>query len=396
MAKKERKKGRNRHGAGAFSDWVKGGRKVGRKAAIELPSDGSARRARKWFYGRTDEDLEAKIAAWRERQERGLVDTKNLTVRGYLEAWLADTTIQTARDITLDSYERKVRNHVYPAIGQVRLMDLSADHVKQIHRQMRNSGQSDRSIQYVHRILHKAFGDAVIERKLAENPTNLVRCPRIERKEMQTVPPEQLESLVSAIREDWLFPLFYVALATGCRRGELCALRWSDVDLSSERPSIQVGRSTHELPGKIAFSEPKTRSAYRQVPLTPATTHLLRQHRRGQLRQRQVHGAEWNSQSLVFTNPNGGILRPSVVSNHWRRIREAAGVKKVTLHGLRHSHALLLLSKNIHLKVIQERLGHSSFNITMDYYGHVSQTMQDEAVRAISELLPAPCNKSHG
>lgn len=214
-------------------------------------------------------------------------------------------------------------------------------------------------------------------------PADAVDVPRPDRTEMQTLTTSQLEQVVKVMEGDPLHAIYYLAIATGCRRGELVALRWSDVDWS--RPAININR-------------------------TAEAVTVLEAHKGKQAQEKLLTGSECKDQGLVFAKPTGeplspghvsqhftGLLNrasgkpiiPGHVSQHFAVLLKRAGLPKVRLHDLRHSHATLLLGAGVHPKIVSERLGHSTITLTMDTYSHVLPTMQDEVTKKLETLLPA-------
>jgi integrase len=174
-----------------------------------------------------------------------------------------------------------------------------------------------------------------------------VKAPKPDKKEAAYIPLEKVTDPCDAITGDWLAPLFYLALATGFRRGELCALKWDDIDWT--RPALRVDETTQELPeakGGVRYDTPKSQKNRRTVVLPQNAVEVLQAHRRTQAALRMKVGAARLGGTFVFTTEKGTPLRSSTVSNHWRLIRKRVGVpgaEDVTLHGLRHTHATVLL-----------------------------------------------------
>ena len=180
--------------------------------------------------------------------------------------------------------------------------------------------------------------------------------------------------------------LFFVALYTGLPRSELLALRWTEVDL--ERGTISVTAGLHQLKGEgLVLLPTKSHLSRRQVAITPEVIDVPRMIRGTQLMQRTELGPVWQDLEYVFTRPDGRPLDPSKVTSAFRRIGDEAGLGNVRLHDLRHTHASLMLQAGVHPKVVSERLGHASVNITLDTYSHVLPGVQEEAAERFAKLL---------
>jgi len=170
------------------------------------------------------------------------------------------------------------------------------------------------------------------------------------------------------------------------RRGEILALRWSDLD--SELTTAHVRRTLEVAGRRLVFEEPKTRRSRRAVALPAFLRPYLERQREAQ-RVRRESCPSWTELDLVIDSGDGSPVNPGTFSSGWFRFCKRAGLPHVRFHDLRHAHATLMLLQGVHPKVVSERLGHASVGITLDTYSHVLPTMQTEAVRAFDELFPA-------
>ncbi len=169
------------------------------------------------------------------------------------------------------------------------------------------------------------------------------------------------------------------------RRRELLGLRWKDVDLDGARLSVrqQLVRAAEQ----VTFGPPKTKAGRRSISLDPGTVAVLRAHQKAQQRERWNFGEAYEDHDLVFCRPDGHSHDPDVITHQFERAVYAAGVKRIRFHDLRHTHASLLLQANVHPKVVQVRLGHSSIMVTLDRYSHVIPNMQDEAAAKFGAVV---------
>ena len=170
------------------------------------------------------------------------------------------------------------------------------------------------------------------------------------------------------------------------RQGELLALKWTDVDL--EAGKVSVRRTLTREGGHYTLGEPKTKKSRRTVKLTGAATEVLRGHLSRQMKEMGRLGDLYLDQGLVFTTGSGAPLNPSNIRNrNLRRLISKAGLPTIRFHDLRHTCATLLLSKNVHPKIVQEMLGHATVAITLDTYSHVLPGMGDHAATAMEDAL---------
>lgn len=165
--------------------------------------------------------------------------------------------------------------------------------------------------------------------------------------------------------------LFRMALATGMRQGELRALTWENVDLIEG--AVQVRRFLARLKKGCVpiIQEPKTKTSRRRIPWDPETLAERKTHRKRQLEERLATGSGWQDKDLVFSTSTGGYLIGGNVRDAFRQLAKKAGVPVIRFHGLRHTHATILLAKGVNVKVVAERLEHSNIRITLQVYSHV-------------------------
>jgi integrase len=203
---------------------------------------------------------------------------------------------------------------------------------------------------------------------------------------MQTLDENDVKKLLNAARATPYYVLFYCALMTGARRGELLALRWSDLDLSL--PQMHINRRVLQLRDRnLIYKSPKTVKGRRTISLSPATVLTLRRHKEEAEANCASLKIPFDSDSLVFCHPDGTSLLPYSISQAWRRLVKRTGVKHVRLYDARHTHATLLLKQNTHPRIVMERLGHSTINTTLDLYSHVAPNMQEAAAAKLDTIL---------
>jgi integrase len=318
------------------------------------------------------------------------------TLREYLEDWFGLCESRGLRPGTIVSYRVSVELYVLPAlgevpVGEVRPQDLNRLYLHLLRRGRRDGtgGLAPRTVRYAHTIVRRAFADAVRLGYLDRNPADAADPPSARACRAAPRPtwtPAELARFLHSTRSSRLYSLFYLAAATGLRRGELLGLRWLDVDL--ERAELRVVQTVIEVGHEVRVGQPKSDRGRRVVALDEKTVGVLvayraeRERRAG--RQRGLQGSE-----LLFSHRDGRPVRPTCVTNAFGEEVARAGVPRITLHDLRHTHATLALRAGVHPKVISERLGHSTIATTMDVYAHALPSLQREAAEAIGAFLPA-------
>jgi integrase len=275
--------------------------------------------------------------------------------------------------------------HLVPTLGRITLKNLTSSHVRGLYREKLDSGLSATSVQRVHALLHKALKQAVNDGLIPRNVTEAAKAPRQSRKEIQALPLEQARAFLQAAKSDRLEALYLLAVHTGLRQGELLGLKWEDVDLDQGR--LQVRRILSAAKSGPTFTTPKNNKG-RSVRLTPQAVQALRDHRKRQIEERLKHAGHWRETRLVFTSTVGTPLnRHNVFRRSFKPLLRRAGVPDIPFHALRHSFASLMLRSREHPKVVQEMLGHSRINTTLDFYSHVLPDMQREATDRLDAML---------
>jgi integrase len=318
----------------------------------------------------------------------GATDEASLSVEAYLDEWLAHVRSRV-RPTTYEGYEALIRCHVVPHLAEVPLAALRPLDLQALYSELlspdRERALSGGTVLNTHLVLTQALGQAVRWGLLAANPAAGAQPPRPQRPEQATVDPELAQRVLQAARGTPLELPVALAIATGMRRGEILALRWSDVD--TDALQLRVRRSLQPTGAGLVFAEPKTRRSRRSVALPRFLLPYLDHQRADQLARAAFCGAGWAELDLVIDRGDGSPVNPDSMSSAWRGLVARSGLPHLRFHDLRHAHATLMLAKGVHPKVVSERLGHASIGITLDTYSHVLPSMQAEAADAVDELF---------
>ena len=282
---------------------------------------------------------------------------------------------------------RRARRHRADPAHKIPLNDLSTLHLQQFYKKLLAEGRVERieaqkqpkglsakTVRNIHQIISSALKLANEQRLIARNPADGCALPKAERKEMQTLPVEQLTSFLREAKDSGVYELYYLDLATGLRRGELLGLKWTDVDL--DRGVLKIQRAISRQNGKVVEAPLKTKNAYRTLPLSADAIDVLMQQRR------KTGNSEW-----VFPSPTGGPMSPDSVLHMLHRVLKRAGLPKVRFHDLRHTFATLALQNGVDVKTVSGVLGHFSAGFTLDTYAHVTTSAKREAAKTMGNLL---------
>ena len=399
MSEKPVRRSRSRHAGSITSYATQSGQRWKFQIYVskdpERPELGDTRFTRGGFKS-LDEAQRVLAEALTKKKSNARFQAKVPTVGEYAEHWIAGLRLQNS---TIEGYKKIIRNHVAPYLGTIQLDKLTATRIAAHYRQLETSGRRDRTgygkplsantVSKVHVLLAAMLDAAVDDGLILMNPAKKKRTVnpptssqvRAQKPEIITWTGPQLHAFLTWNHDeldDALFPLWRTIAYSGMRRSEALALRWGDLNFTTGRLSI---RRAADVTTRNKAKTTKTGSA-RVLDLDTDTLAVLKAYKakRGAISLKLSR-----SDAYVFGNDADEIRSPNEVSRRWiarvhRAQAELDELPRVTLKGLRHTHATLLLELGEHPKVVQERLGHSTITTTMNIYSHVTPTMQKAAV----------------
>lgn len=347
----------------------------------------TGKRKQQWISVKgTKKEAERRLAEMLHQIDTGSFMTPGkTTVAAFLERWIEDYR----PNLSPPSYERYrdiVKRGLIPNLGSIALTQLRPEHLQKVYTAMQKEGLSARTVRYHHAVIHVALKTALQWGLIVRNPADSIKPPKIHRNEMQTWDEQEMSQFLKAAKASPYHALFYTALFTGMRRSELLGLKWADVDLVLCQ--ISVCRSLHHLKdGSYVFTEPKSAKSRRTIALPPSATLLLKGHQEKQELDRAMLRMFWTNDDLVFGTLEGKPWRPNTITRAWETMAARAGVKVIRLHDARHTHASIMLKQGIHPKIVQERLGHASIQMTLDTYSHVAPGLQEAAALRFDEVV---------
>ena len=331
----------------------------------------------------------------KEKLKRAIEETAGLdvakagqyTVGSWLEVWYENYAKIKMRPSSYLTYRGYLDNHIKPNIGNIPLGGLTTLDLQGLYRKLLEGGRVDRlesqkqpkglsakTVRNIHQVISSALKLAVDQRFLVRNPADGCALPKVERKEMQTLPAAQLAAFLQEAKDSGVFTLYYIDLTTGLRRGELLGLKWEDVDL--EKGELRVRRQIGRISGEVIEMPLKTKNAYRTLPLSADAIDALKEQKR------KAGNSEW-----VFPSPTGGPVSPDSVLHMLHRVLKRAGLPEVRFHDLRHTFATLALQNGVDIKTVSGMLGHFSAGFTLDTYAHVTTSAKQEAANTMGDVL---------
>lgn len=362
--------------------YTREGRQITRSTTWTPPAGLNARQVKK--------ELDRAVYEFETRVDGGRAGDDGIRLAEYAEKYM-QTAATRLSPVTLRTYRSQLDACILPALGHVRMRDLRTSMIQDCVRRLstrggrRDSGVKGTTVKTYLIVLRAILAQAVREGVIEENPAANGRIvyPSQRAAEVRILTREELAEIVEKLEDedpgDRL--LVHLAIATGCRAGELSGLRWEDVDFSEG--VISVCRSVYAADGSEAkYKDPKTAGSRRKIALPPYVVEMLRQWYETQLQDIIFMGGIWQDAGVLLSYKNGRIRPPAYISAWWRNFLKRNGLPHVKFHSLRHTSATLLLSAGANIKSVAARLGHTSITTTNRYLHYV-----EEADRAAADAL---------
>jgi integrase len=369
------------------------------------PSGGRPRhQKRETLVGVTKKQAAAARAKRIEEVATGkYVKDDDMTLSALFEKFMAQKKSAGLESTTLARYQNIFDCHLIPAFGKLKVKELKQSHLVKQYLSWKEKGSrerpiSARTIRHAHETLRNALGYAVRMEYVSRNVASLVSgndLPKAVKPKPKALSETELLKLLAEAKnpssrskkrgylssQPWFYPAVFFASYTGCRRGEILAVLWSDVDL--EGKTVTIARSLTE---RMAFKAPKN-DRVRTLAMSEALCVVLRSHKASQAKEKLFLGGAYEDTDLVFAHADGSPIDPW---NFGRAVRDCiarSGVASITLHGLRDTHASLLAKAGVPLEVVSKRLGHSNIAITAERYLDVYSDRDVAAATAFDRLV---------
>lgn len=315
----------------------------------------------------------------------GFVAKDKETVVQFMDRWMAAYVATNCAPRTQMDYRAYITRYIVPTIGPKLLQGLAPRDVQKLYTDLQTK-VSAKTVLHLHRVLREALQHGVKWGLLVRNVADATSPPHPKQKQIEMWDVPTIHKFMDVARGSRFSGLYHCAILTGMRRSELCGLRWESVDLDNGRLSVVATRQ--RITGRgIMVGQPKTARSRRVIALSPDCVALFRTIRGSQVLQKASYGDAWKDSGYAFVNAYGNPVNPDDVSDDFHKLVLKANLPHLTLHGLRHAHATLLLTAGVHAKVVSERLGHSNIAITLDVYSHVLPHVQEEAANKIDSQL---------
>lgn len=379
--------------------------------------------------------LEKFIIEFEDKVKSGkYLDGEKLTFKDFTEIWFEDYANTHLEKATLLLYHHLLNVHIIPEIGHIKLSKVLPAHLNKLYNTLarerkdnKSGGYSAKTIKHIHNTISGIYSTAIKWNIVSDNPCERVETPKLTptRDKLKYFTLEQTTLFLSLLDKEYTtnyaahnrinntgieyhvsdysetrklptqFKLFFhIALFCGLRRGEIVALKWSDIDFNE--CSVNVTKSTSSVNGEIITKTTKTNSSIRKISVPSSVIQIAKKYKREQAEYRLSIGSAWEGEDFVFIQWNGKQMHPDTPYKTFKKIikryNSTVENKKdllpdIPLHGLRHTSATLLISQNVDVKTVSNRLGHAQTSTTMDIYSHALQKMDEQAANTLDILL---------
>jgi len=385
---------RRKKGEGSIRE-RKDGRWEGRFTVGASPHDGKT--ISKSVMGKTYDEVSEKLKkAINDANRKKSINTGTLTVADWMMIWFDTYSRPVIRDSTAESYQSHMKNHIFPAIGEISLDSLTSPDIQTMYNTIKASGRINRkdlsegvelsshTIRGIHALLRQCLEQAVRERRIRFNPVEACKLPPKEQNEMKVIPPEKVGVYLKYAEKRGVLAMLFLALSSGLRRGELLALLWSDLNI--ENSTIAVTKQVSGRKGNLVVSSPKTPNSIRTLAIPKQAVELL-----------ISEHARHPDNIYMFPSPKTGkMYYPDSVGRLHKKVLEDAGLEMIRFHDLRHTFATLAIQNGVDIKTLSSMLGHYSAGFTLDTYAHVSTKMQREAANKMGKFMKNAVHMNEG
>lgn len=322
-------------------------------------------------------------AAQKAADDGVYLEPTRLTVSVWLDTWLREYAANTCKPLTLSTYQSRINSHIRPALGKVKLHDLTPAHIQAFYNDLtRNKELAPKTVVSIHGILHKCLQQAVKLRYIAYNPADACDTPRLAQREIHPFTEDEIGAFLTKLDEsdEPYARLFRVALFTGMREGEICGLSWDCVDFAQGTITIRQQLQKEKKKGGSFYIATTKNDKTRTITAAPYVIDQLREEYAEQRKNRLAAGLLWeNPWNLVFTNPLGAHIVPQTALKRFKAVCSQIGRPDARFHDMRHTYAVASLQEGDNVKTVQENLGHATASFTLDVYGHVSEKMKKDS-----------------
>lgn len=338
-------------------------------------------------YASSEDEARKRLIEMTYMHSRGALSTKEpIAFEELARRWLGVKAASVKRNTTA-SYRGMLEGHVLPVIGETRVDKIKVSTLEDLQACLLQKGLGSRTVSYAMWLTSAVLDSAVRDDLITKNPADGLHKLKLKSaRPARALTAKETKAFLESAKAERLHTAFFLMLCLGLRRGEVLGLRWQDVHL--EERYLDITCSLFVDPEKgYTFDVTKTPKGRRRLYLPEDAVAVLEAHKEAQERERRVAGDVWTSLGTVVTSEVGTPVHPDNLKRVMARICKRAGIAKIRIHDLRHTHASLALRSRVDDKVLSERLGHADVKFTRQIYQHTYEEQHRAAALSIAELV---------
>ena len=317
-------------------------------------------------------------------EQNKIVKKNHKTVEEWMSEWI-NLYLPNVEETTRVGYKTKIRCYINPYIGDIQISSLRAEHVQKMVNGMLDKGLSPKNIRDTFNNINAAMKKAVVLRYIPYNPCAGVELPKLKKYRAKVYDNDMIHTLLEiAYDTDMYLPILLGALL-GLRRGEMLALRWDHIDLKNKVIHIRSNMVNGE--DGFIIKAPKSEAGIRDLVIGDEVVAELKRARLQYMEDALSYGRGFQNLNFVIRQEDGSPLHPDSMTRKWSRFLKEHDLPHIRLHDLRHSNATALILAGVNPRVVQQRLGHSDVNITLNTYTHVLPEMDIDAAAKLDAIM---------
>lgn len=363
------------------------------KIIIELGYDILGKRKRKTeiFNGSL---IEVKIReaelTKRYYRKNNTANINDLTFEQYSKVFLKRYCQDNIGLVTMSDYEKSLKR-ILSIIGKIKLNKITPYILDSMYQELKSGKRKNilgyHSMYGYYKLINVMFNQAIKWELLDKNPNSKATKPKKEVKERRYYDLEQVNKLLSCLENENIKhkALIVLALDSGARRSEICALKWNDINFDTNQ--LRIDNSLKVVKGILDEEKAKTQASNREIMISNATIQILKEYKEWQNEYKKQMGSIWKENNRVFTSKDGNYMHPDTCDKIISKLVNKYNLPHITFHELRHTSASVLIHKGINPKAVSQRLGHASTDITMEIYSHTFDITKKESAIAFDEII---------
>lgn len=358
--------------------------------------DDSPKPKRHFVYGSSQKEVKEKLKLKREDVAMQCPNNNSDTLEEWMINYLENFKRNEVKETTYSAYLELYLKHIKgTTLGKTKLYRITGNQLQKYYNEKSEQGYSAKTVKHMYILINSALKKAVQLKFIKENFNDLVVLPKKEEYHAKTLSVDEVNRILNEAKEEELYPLIILTLYTGLRKGEVMALKWSDIDFQSKELSVNgsLGRvmSGIDEKGKKKYSykilQPKTQKSKRIIPLTENALKALESQKSRQEMIKEKYSSIYRDEGFVFARYDGSYLNQRGFMDDYHAFLRKYHITDIRFHDLRHTFASLLLEAGESPKAIQELLGHSTITTTMDIYTHITKKGKIKAIEKLDGIL---------